>query len=598
MELDIKITRLNNMLRSYIPASITEDVLRKVAFTYYLYVKKFGDYPNCDLDRAATKLKKHISITDCNLIFSKEEELKDAIYSCVNDISFFAIDNERKFDYMELEVMLSNFNQDELRELLNYKFEHTLRDESTPDCVSDLVLAVADMFGSKHEKVTDMACAKGDFLLKASKAFKKVEGVEINSDASLIAKMRLYVNEISGEIRRANCFEDSWHHQASHPNRLSDLVFAEFPWKLVIKDPKEREIMYNCNANRFYLSDNNTTDFFFLSAMMNYLREDGIAIGIVPLSSLSNLNDRSARENIVKRGFLRAVITLPGNLFSKTSIATAMVVLGERKEGNILFFDGSNFCHQENRKWNVINVTELVSALKKELETGETCLRTEILAEHDYSFSPSHYLSDVKRMIPNAGELESVADIFTGWQCPSAKLESIHKTDGTGIRLLQMSNVENGCIVNKLERYDIPENTLEKFKVQGGDVVISTKSLKVKSAVVDLDTSDPIIASGSIMVIRPKLEKLDPYFLVAYFESDLGKATLKMYQTGSIIPNLSIGNVKKIPLPCLDYKDQVRIGNNYRELRDLITSEKRRLQNLQDKANKMLDDLWDKEEGK
>ena len=151
--------------------------------------------------------------------------------------------------------------------------------------------------------------------------------------------------------------------------------------------------------------------------------------------------------------------------------------------------------------------------------------------------------------------------------------------------------------MSKLEKYDIPENTIEKFKVQKGDVVISTKSLRVKSAVVDIESSEPIVAAGSIMVIRPKDKKLDPYYLVAFFESDLGKQVLEMYQTGNIIPNLSINNVKKIPIPGLLYEEQVRVGTEYRDLRDLIASEKLRLKSLEAKANKILDNLWDKKEG-
>lgn len=599
-----KIWKLCNTLRGYIPSSLVEDVVRKLAFTYYLYLKTFNEYPRDEIDEAANKLQDAVEEKDTKKVFKNVDTLKDAIFSCVNDVSFFGNDGEHSVDYTELNLQMSDFTEEELLELINYKFEHSVRDESTPDCVSDLVLELAKVFGAGNGKVTDMTCAKGDFLLKASKQFKKVEGVEISGEAAQIARMRLYLNNVDGEIRQGNCFEDSWHHQTCYKD-CSDLVFAEFPWKLIIKDPREKEIMYNCNANRFYLSDNNTTDFFFLSAMMNYLKDDGIAIGIVPLSSLSNLTDKAVREHIVKRGFLKAVITLPGNLFTRTSIATAAVVLSNNRYcydskdiKPILFFDGTNFCHQENRKWNVIDVPELIDAIRKEMNSGETCLRPEILKEHDYSFSPTHYLSDVKRIIPNATELEEVADIFTGWQCPSQKLEMLHKKDGTGIRLLQMSNVEGGCIVSDLERYDVPSSTLDKFRVQQGDVVISTKSLKVKSAVVDLDTAkDPIIASGSIMVIRPKEGKIDPYFLVSFFESEFGQTTLRMYQTGSIIPNLSIGNVKKLPLPCLPIEQQRQIGNEYKDLRDLISSEKRRLKTLQDKANKMLDNLWDKKEG-
>lgn len=609
MDLEKKVWRLNSYLRGQLPASVVEDVVRKLAFTYYLYIKLFRHPAHDDLDRTVDELVNALKhpeelITEDGVVpeflyrrgvHGPKDELIDMVRSGLNDYYFYSNDGSHSTDSMQITLLFNEFNAEELLGIVNMSFENSIRDESTPDSVSELVLKLASLYQCSGEVVTDMTCGTGAFLLEAAKYFKRVEGVEINKDNVLIARARLLVNQISGEIRQANCFEDSWHHQSR--GSRSDLVFAEFPWKLIIKDYAQKEIMLNCNANRLYLSPNSTTDYFFLSAMMNYLKPEGVAITVMPLSSLSNLADRSVREHIIKRGFLREVIALPANIFGRTGVATAIVVMGLKPCEKVCFFDGSQYFVQEKRRTNAIDVNKLLADLAKAKETGECYITEKEMKDHDYSFSPAHYLKKVEKTIPNATELVNLADIFTGWQVPSAKLEVIHKTDGTGTRLLQMSNVENGSIVSKLERYDIPENTIEKFKVQRGDVVISTKSLKVKSAVVDLNTDEPIVAAGSIMVIRPKERMLDPYYLVAYFESDLGKQVLEMYQTGNVIPNLSINNVKKIPVPGLLYDRQVRIGQEYMDLRDLIRSEKERLRALESKANKMLDNLWDSEEG-
>lgn len=594
MEFERKAWKLYGTLRSCMPSSVVEDTVKKLSFLYYFYKKYCEVNDNLDVAHAVSESCTKLYKLRFNIL--DYDDIETALKSGYEDLTFFSNDGKHSCDLVDLHLQFLDFTEDELLKLLNSKDERTFRDEATPDCVSDLVLKLADYYKINKERVTDMGCAKGDFLLNASKQFKIVEGVEHAENISLIAKMRLLANDLKGTIRLNGCFDDSWKHQAVSQDRLSDLVFSEFPWKLVVKDPHEREIMYNCNANRFMLQDSNTTDFFFMSAMMNYLKEDGVAIAVVPVSSLSNLSDKVVRQNIIERGFLKAVITLPANLFSRTGILTALVILSFNNK-EITFFDGSKYSNQKNRTWNVIDVDALISDFTNNKEVKRVLIDSSLLNDHDYSFSPSHYLSDIKSIIPNATELENVADIFTGWQCTSSKLEEIHKKDGTGFQLLQMSNVENGSIVRALERYDIPESTVEKFKVQKGDVVISTKSLKVKSAVVDLDTEESIIASGSIMVIRPKEKKLNPYYLVSFFESAFGQMTLRMYQTGAVIPNLSIGNVKKLPLPCLDYNEQVRIGEEYRELRDSINDEKRRLEKLQEKASKLLDNLWDKKEG-
>ena len=612
METKNNIWRLNSYFRSQLPASVAEGVLRKLAFTYFVYKKVLNESPNGDLEETAQRLvsvlknKENIEdyIDDNDLFnnikyraffdptpFNGRDELIEAILSGARDYYFFANDGSRKMDVMQTSMLLSDLREEELLDILNQQIEGSVRDDSTPESVTELVLAIATQTLNRESRVMDMTCSTGSFLLKAADKFGFVEGIEINKENALIAKMRLFANAIHGDIRNANCFEDLWEHPVK-----SDFVFAEFPWKMIVKDYHQKEIMLQFNAGRFALSPTSTTDYFFMSAMLGYLKHGGTAITVVPLSTLSNLSDRDVRKHMIENRFVEEVIALPSNVFGRTSVATALIVMSLDGDDKVAFFDGSSYFKQEKRWINTIDVERLMCDFAKAKESGECYFSINDLAKHDYSFSPSHYLNKVENIIPQAAELVSAAEIFSGWQVPSAKLETIHKTDGTGYQLLQMSNVENGSIISKLERYDIPQNTVEKFKVEKGDVVISTKSLRVKSAVVDIDTTEPVIASGSIMVIRPKKNVLDPYYLVAYFESDLGKQALELYQTGTVIPNLSINNVKKLPIPLLDYEKQVRIGSQYRDLRDLIASEKMRLKALEEKANSILDNLWDKKE--
>ncbi len=613
MDFKKQIWKIESYFRTFLPASVCDDTLRKLAFTYYCYKRvinrdAFGFLDANDVTRQITKIAsgefdKNTPFSDDEFVqyflnnyapFESRHELASALEEGLEDCHYFGNDGQHTFDIVQISNILASLSESELLEILNVQFEGSSRDNSTPESVSNLVLEIAKRYSISTNKAFDMACSTGSFLLKAAKDYKYIGGVEINKENTLIAKMRMFANRINANIRNDNCFRDSWSHQASSDKY--DLVFSEFPWKMVVKDYGQKEEMYKCDANRFCLQPNTTTDYFFISAMMNYLNQEGVAITVVPLSILSNLADTKVREHILKRGFVKEIIALPSSIFERTNVATALVVLSFEKQENVFMFDASSYFLEEKRWIKSIDINKLLNDydFAKNNKIGFHSL--EEISKKGYSLSPLHYSSVVTNILPNAREMGEVADIFTGWQVPSAKLETIHKTDGTGIQLLQMSNVENGTIVSKLERYDVPQKSVDKFKVEKGDVVISTKSLRVKSAVVDLDTNEPVIASGSIMVIRPKKELLDPYYLVAYFESDLGKKAIELYQTGSVIPNLSINNVKRIPVPFLEYKKQVEIGNNYRELRDLILSEKRRLNLLETKIRTMLDGLWDKRE--
>ena len=582
--------------------------MRKFAFTYFLY-RQFNKSIQSEHFEVVTfkviekiktgELYNAILDGEKNVIsykpFKNKEELIAAVRSAHDDFYFFSNSYFKNPDGMQISLLFDDLNNDELLEILNEQFAKSMYDETVPGTVADFALLEGKEYLKNNQKFFNMGCSNGSLILKYQDEFETLNGVDINQENVEIAKMRMYANLISGEIRQADSFKDAV--QARLANETYDFVFGKFPWRInYSKDTDAIKWMQKANNSVLPLDVRSTSDFYFISAMFNYMSCDSVGVAVVPLSTLSNISDYEVRKTMVQKGYLREIISLPAKIFDHTDISTALIIFGKKPVKKIAFFDASSFYKPKDRVKGEINVSALVDEFKKAKE-NETCyFDEESIKQHEYSLSPSLYLHDIKEIIPNGTDLCDVAEIFTGWQVSSAKLEEIHKTDGGGVQLVQMSNVEDGTIKSKLERYDVPIKSAEKFSVQKGDVVISTKSLKVKSAVIDLDTDEPIIASGSIMVLRPKKGVLDPYFLVSYFESDLGKQAIRLYQTGSVIPNLSINNVKKIPIPLLSYEKQVEIGKVYKDLRDLIISEKQRLESLEKKVSKMLDNLWDKEE--
>ena len=297
---ETRIWRMTTYLRGQLPAFCAEDVMRKLALTYYLYRKLINTNNECDFDKTTRcvlsfvdNLDKDNASTSKNplvkKIFSVRKEICELVDNGYKDYRSYTKESD-SYDPNQITRIYNDLNDDCLLDLINCSFENSIRDDSTPDTISELVLKLADKYTKNKNIVTDMTCSSGTFLMKAAKTFKRVEGVEINKDNATLAKVRIALMGVDSEIRNSNCFEDSWHHQVIRPK--SDLVFAEFPWKLIIKDPDQKEVMLNCNANRFMLTQNSSTDYFFLSAMMNYLNDTGVAMTVVPLSTLSNLSDK------------------------------------------------------------------------------------------------------------------------------------------------------------------------------------------------------------------------------------------------------------------------------------------------------------------
>lgn len=463
--------------------------------------------------------------------------------------------------------------------------------DTTPSSLSKFVLSIAKENGLKG-KITDITCGYGCFLSESVKfGFDTALGIEINKQSAKMAQMNIYVRGIKGTIANQNCFDYCWHN--CHGD--SSVVFGEFPWKLRINSRKERETMMNCNANRLPMNENNTTDYFFMSAMLSQLSDTGKAFAVVPGSTLVSLTDRDVRNYMVHQGYVESVIELPENLFyPRTGIKTYLVILS-RGNNVVSFGDISNCTEPLSRHEIGIDLEKAMGVYKKMKSDYHAWRNDEDLAARDYSLMPSHYLNDISKAIPFAKPLIELADVFTGWQVTREKLEKIHRTDGTGTKMLQMSDVENGVIKEPLERYEIEPKTATRFRVLDGDVVISTKSQNVKSAVASLGEDDYVVASGSIMVIRPHKDVLNPYYLKAYFDSSVGKKSFAAYQTGVFIPNLTINNVKKIPVPAIDKSEQDALAKSYQDVNGLIQAEMKDLERLKAKSEGLLDKIWDKE---
>ena len=81
-------------------------------------------------------------------------------------------------------------------------------------------------------------------------------------------------------------------------------------------------------------------------------------------------------------------------------------------------------------------------------------------------------------------------------------------------------------------------------------------------------------------------EVSDPYYIAAYFSSDLGIAALNSITVGATIPNIGIESLKKliIPLPPLEIQHQ--IAERYKTARDEIALLQLKLEKAKDRMAK------------
>ena len=82
-------------------------------------------------------------------------------------------------------------------------------------------------------------------------------------------------------------------------------------------------------------------------------------------------------------------------------------------------------------------------------------------------------------------------------------------------------------------------------------------------AIASVKEGNKILANGNLYVIELDKERINPYFLEAYLESENGKVSLSRVAVGATLLNLPVEGLKNITIPLPDLKSQKIIADKY-----------------------------------
>jgi hypothetical protein len=91
-----------------------------------------------------------------------------------------------------------------------------------------------------------------------------------------------------------------------------------------------------------------------------------------------------------------------------------------------------------------------------------------------------------------------------------------------------------------------------------GELVLQTRGLSYRAAVVPHDTP-PMVAAGSLFILRPHPDRVSPEYLVFFLNLPATQAVLRQSATGSTIPNLRRSAVEEVQVPLPSLSDQQQL---------------------------------------
>ena len=545
-----------NLFRDY----IGKDDFRKMFYAklYLIYLAKrykFIDLKEC---KNFSELLKKINDLWFALDITKE-------YDNINDINELF---EKNYTNEELDGemfnAMSKLTEEEIAEIfrknsIEYKRYSSIQNDTTSKSIAELVSKILNI--ENNEEVLDLCSGNGDFLASLTNNEKdmNLNGIEIDKDIAFISKIRLAVlsnKEPNIVVDDALTYDFG---------KKFDKIFCEYPFGLRVDSYRINKL-----SNQMFYSWNKpglTSDWIFLNKIVTLLKNNGMAAILITDGPLFKSMDKDYRKDILGSKLVKYIIKLPSGIIPYTNINPNLIILSKGNDRNeITFIDATQEYKENNlkeRQLNVDSIMELINDKNNDTDKVKTEKINKICSTDDILLTVNSY---VKKKEPNYINPHILKDYLTdkyrGYQFSSKEQAEIEDMNGD-YELLTIGDINEGIISSNLLRINGNNNKYDRYLLKTGDVVISSRGTKIKVAVAEVGNRK-IIPNGNLIVLRLDTEKIDPYYLEAYLNSENGLLTLEKIQTGAVIISINPSRIEQIKVSMVNKEEQEIFVEKYK----------------------------------
>jgi N-6 DNA Methylase len=465
---------------------------------------------------------------------------------------------------------------------------HKRRTQETP---RDVVRLVTELAGPHVETVLDPACGSGAFLVGALEGppRKRLLGQDSDGAVARMTAIRLALLDADADIRAG----DSLRHDA-FPDARVDLVVAnpQFNDRNWGYDELTTDTRWE-----YGLPPRTESELAWVQHALARCRPGGLALLLMPPAAAGRRAGRRIRANLLRRGALRAVVSLPLGAVPNMAVPLTVWILrrpvpGERPPSQVLMVDtaqvGDDFVTAAVRLWRRFE-TDPEGDLD---EPGRgRAIRIIDLLDDEIDLSPSRHITRplvapaMERVARAREELVRLLDGLAGMMPPVERAEpgstpAVPVADlvRLGLLTIQQASTRPASAESAVRRPVLTADDVaagrppsggpeeQGFSGEGpvelrpGDVAVSTL-VRVPAATVV--TEPGAVLGRHLVMLRPDPRRIDSDYLAGVLRASAG---LRHYTTMSSGYRVDVRRAE-IPLPPLD--EQRRRGAVFRRLREI-----------------------------
>lgn len=444
--------------------------------------------------------------------------------------------------------------------------------------LNDLIYDLLKL-NKEDDSIYDFGFGQGNFLfsllnrsISEEIKIKSISGCEINYAFYFLAKMVFAIFDFKDlNVNLTNC--DGMEADKMEFNKA--FIFPSFG---TFSDFDEYKTKLDENI---VLTRKNTSQWAYIDNMINSSKEFERMVSILSPRSLYNIADDKYKRALIKNGLIEGIIELPNNLFDMTTLKSYIVVFSKNNK-EVKFLNASNMCKSLDKRGTKVELNNKQIYEEYNSENVIKVSNEELLKREELNLTRS---SEVQLNFKNSTRLSSVAEVFTGSQYTFSYFEEYlcNNPKDCKYKLIASNDISEYSVDWKnLRMVDIDDEKLDKFVVQKNDVIITSKSSKVKIAVVDFDPQVKCLVTGGMLIVRPDASKLNPFYLKVFLESSIGTEILKSIQKGgSYITSISCSNLANININLIDVNKQNMVADKFKKNLSSLLAYKKQLDDIQ-----------------
>jgi len=467
-------------------------------------------------------------------------------------------------EYKDLLVEVAQTSElDKLKALALFFDPKNANDKKTnslPDSISNLVIALLSV--DSNDRILDLGTYKSSFLIDASYNTKSrsIIRYDKNTENVIIANFHKYITGLSYQINQGDFMKTDL--KKSAPNK----VFAHYnfneDWNGGIK-----EIRDNQNLNHFFKDKpiEISADWLYGLAAYSITKMPGKCIILIPNRANWSVSDFLIRERVIEEGILESVILLPSNLFPDNETYFSLLILSQNNK-QINMFDASKL-FKKRKKQNFLNKKE-INMILKEYQSDTMISKTvsiDRVRSNRYVLDPRLYL-DKENSIFNEIPLGDLCKfIRSGVGNVFIESEKYKYDTSINYRYLSQHNIHTSLFPSELPSISIIDKKYKRKCVEDGNLMISKKP-PFRMGVVHSYENEVILANNDLFFFEIDNDKINPIYVLAFLESELGLEQLNRFLNNSKKKELTLQDLMSVKIFNIPREKQDKIAYSFEDI--------------------------------